>query len=76
MDVLAEWMSGAVADKASGFTSEEFAEHVRAEYSTYSWIFGSMIERAGFTLLEKSYRRSVYGSYLGRFGGFGDTSPA
>ena len=32
------WMSAAVSDPAAGWTAEELAEHVRTEFSTYSWL--------------------------------------
>lgn len=60
---LRDWFSGAVSDPSIGFTAEELAEHVRAEFSTYSWLFEPMLERSGFTILERAYRRSAYGAY-------------
>lgn len=33
-------------------------ELVREEHSTYRWIFDAMLERAGFEILERVYRRS------------------
>jgi SAM-dependent methyltransferase len=58
------WMSGAVADPATGYTTGELAAHVRTEYSTYSWLFEPLLERTGFTILEREYDRSAYGAYL------------
>jgi hypothetical protein len=46
-----------------GFTADELATHVRTEFSTYSWLFEAMIERVGFTILDRHYRRSAYGTY-------------
>jgi len=66
---IAAWMAGAVDDPAAGWTADELAEHVRTEYSTYSWLFEPLLERAGFTILDRHYRRSAYGTYtcaLGR----------
>lgn len=57
------WLSGAVTDPTIGFTAEELATHVRTEFSTYSWLFEPMIERAGFTILDRQYRRSAYAAY-------------
>jgi SAM-dependent methyltransferase len=67
-DGIEEWMAGAVDDPARGFTAEELAEHVRKEFSTLTWIFEPMLERCGFGILERSSRRSAYGTYLCRKG--------
>jgi len=60
---IAAWLSGAVDDPARGWTAAELAEHVRLEYSTYSWIFEPMIERCGFEIVDREYVRSAYGTY-------------
>ena len=60
------WMAGAVTDPSVGWTAEELAEHVRGEFSTYSWLLDVMLERAGFEILERSFRRSAYGAYTAR----------
>jgi SAM-dependent methyltransferase len=60
------WMSGAVPDAASGWTAHELAAHVRGEFSTYSWLLDAILERAGFDIVERSFRRSVYGAYTCR----------
>jgi hypothetical protein len=39
------------------------AAHIRTEFSTYSWLFEAMLERVGFTILDRDYRRSAYGTY-------------
>ena len=65
---IAEWMSGAVDDPAAGYTAEELAEHARSEFSTYSWLFEPMLERAGFTILDRRYVRRAYGAFTCRRG--------
>jgi ubiquinone/menaquinone biosynthesis C-methylase UbiE len=60
------WMSGAVHDPAAGWTAEELAAHVRSEFSTYSWLLDSLLDRTGFDILERSFRRSAYGAYTCR----------
>jgi ubiquinone/menaquinone biosynthesis C-methylase UbiE len=57
------WMSGAVTDAAIGWTAEELSEHVRGEFSTYSWLLEAMLDRTGFDITERSFRRSAYGTY-------------
>ena len=60
------WLAGAVNDSRDGWTAAELAEHVRTEFSTYSWVFEGMLQRAGFDILEREFRKSVYGSYVCR----------
>ncbi len=60
---IAAWMAGAVDDSSAGFTAGELAEHIRKEFSTYSWLFEPLLERTGFTILERHYRRAAYGTY-------------
>lgn len=57
------WMAGGVDDPTTGWTPDELAEHVRIEYSTYSWLFEPMLERVGFEILDQQYVRNAYGSY-------------
>ena len=62
-EMIGRWLEGAVDNPAEGYTREEFAEHVRSEYSTFRWLFEPMLAAAGFEIVEATYRRSVYGSY-------------
>jgi len=57
------WLAGAVTDAAVGFTADELADHVRGEFSTYSWLFEPMLARAGFDVVDREYRRAAYGAY-------------
>jgi len=57
------WMAGAVRDAEVGWTAPELAEHVRGEFSTYSWLLDAMLDRTGFDVVERTFRRSVYGAY-------------
>ncbi len=63
---IEEWMRGAVDDPAKGFTSDDLADHVRTEYSTFTWLLEPMLEHVGFEILERSSRRAAYGMYLCR----------
>ncbi|MCU1360793.1 MAG: class SAM-dependent methyltransferase [Ilumatobacteraceae bacterium] len=65
-DYMVAWMAGATDDSATGWTADELAEHVRLEYSTYSWLFEPMLERTGFQILEREYVRSAYGAFTCR----------
>lgn len=61
--VLDQWLDGAVEDPTQGYTREDFAEHIRAEYSTFRWLFEPMLAEAGFQIVEVNFRRAVYGHY-------------
>lgn len=62
-EMLTRWLDGAVDDPTRGYTREEFAEHVRSEFSTFRWLFEPMLAAAGFEIVEVHYRRAVYGTY-------------
>jgi SAM-dependent methyltransferase len=60
---IGSWLSGAVRDSSVGWTAEELTVHVRDEFSTYSWLLEPMLERSGFRILERDFRKNVYGAY-------------
>lgn len=64
--VVHAWLDGAVDDPNNGYTREDLAEHLRTEHSTFSWLLEPMLEASGFEILERDFRRSVYGSYTCR----------
>lgn len=61
---LEEWFAGAAATPEAGWTRAELEEHVRTEFSTYAWLLEALLEQAGFKIVESSYRRDVYGTYV------------
>lgn len=63
LGAIEEWLDGAVPDGTQGYTRDDLAEHVRTEFSTFSWLLEPMLDAAGFEILERAFRRSVYGSY-------------
>jgi SAM-dependent methyltransferase len=44
------WLANAPTRPEQGWTRAELAEHIRGEYSTYSWLLEPLIERAGFAI--------------------------
>lgn len=60
------WMRGAVEDPAHGFTADDYAEHLRSEHSTFTWLLEPMIERAGFDIVERDTWRGAYAAYTCR----------
>lgn len=62
------WLARAanrVADARAGWTRAELEEHLRGEYSTFSWLLEPMLERAGFEISEARYSDSgIYTAYV------------
>ena len=65
-EALEEWMSGAVTDPAVGYTREDFATHVRTEFSTYRWLLEPLLEKSGFTILDADVHLGIYATYTAR----------
>jgi ubiquinone/menaquinone biosynthesis C-methylase UbiE len=61
--VIRSWLDGAVDDPAVGYTSDELAEHIRTEHSTYRFLFEPILTAAGFEIVDATYRKRVYGAY-------------
>jgi SAM-dependent methyltransferase len=62
---IAPWLGGAAKQPEEGWTRAEYVTHLREEYSTFSWLLESMLERAGFTLREVRHSASrIYAAYL------------
>jgi SAM-dependent methyltransferase len=60
------WFDRAVDDPATGYTADDFADHVRTEHSTFTWLLEPMLERTGFEIVARDVRRGVYASYTCR----------
>jgi ubiquinone/menaquinone biosynthesis C-methylase UbiE len=61
--VVGRWLAGAVRSPADGYTSEDYAEHLRTEFSTFRWLLEPMLDAAGFDIVASEFDRSVYGEY-------------
>lgn len=61
--VLAGWMDGGADDPSLGYTREDFATHVRTEFSTYRWLLEPLIEAAGFEITTADVRGKIYAAY-------------
>lgn len=46
------------------FLREDAEEHFREEFSTFDWIIEGLLQRTGFTILEKEFTDGVLGRYL------------
>lgn len=61
--LLEGWFAGAVDDPAEGYTRADLAEHIRTEFSTFTWLLEPMLRTAGFDILDRDIRRGVYAAY-------------
>lgn len=52
------------ADAGGEFLRQDAEGHFRDEFSTYDWVIDGLLDRAGFTLLEKRIEFGVLGTYL------------
>ncbi len=66
---IGEWLAGASDDPAVGYTAEDLVEHLQSEHSTYRAVLDSLLESAGFRIIDAQFRRSVYASYTCAVGG-------
>ncbi|WP_249714625.1 class I SAM-dependent methyltransferase [Rhizomonospora bruguierae] len=64
--VFADWFAGAASDPREGYTAEDYATHIRTEFSTYRWLFEPMLDAAGFDIVDASYHGRLYGRYVCR----------
>lgn len=62
-EVVGRWLDGAATDPAYGYTSEDFAEHLRTEHSTFRWLLEPMLAATGFTIVDVAFRASIYAAY-------------
>jgi ubiquinone/menaquinone biosynthesis C-methylase UbiE len=62
-DVFDRWLAAAAADPAAGYTTADYAEHIRAEHSTFRWLLEPMLAVAGFEITAVSYERRLYAAY-------------
>jgi SAM-dependent methyltransferase len=61
--VFRGWLDAAAADPADGYTSEDYAEHIRTEFSTFRWLLEPMLEQAGLEIVAVGFDRGLYGAY-------------
>ncbi len=57
------WVNETTQSSNSSFTTQEFATHVKEEYSTYFWIIEGMLIRAGFEIEHKKINGREYATF-------------
>jgi SAM-dependent methyltransferase len=61
--VLGAWLDDAADDPARGYTRDDFAEHLRTEFSTFRWLLEPMLAAAGFRVVTAEFDGRIYGAY-------------
>jgi ubiquinone/menaquinone biosynthesis C-methylase UbiE len=61
--VVDRWLAGATQNPEDGYTSGDYAEHLRTEFSTFRWLLEPMLDATGFDIVTSEFVRSVYGAY-------------
>ncbi|HKX16761.1 MAG TPA: class I SAM-dependent methyltransferase [bacterium] len=62
--VIERWLARASTQPGTGWTRAELETHVRSEYSTFTWLFEPMLERAGLNIQEREFSDSgIYAAY-------------
>ena len=61
--VFSRWLDGAVSDPRAGYTSQDYAEHIRTEFSTFRWLLEPMLTATGFEIADSEFRLSAFGAY-------------
>jgi SAM-dependent methyltransferase len=65
-EVVSAWVDAGTERAEDGWTRAEREEHVRHEFSTFSWLLGEMLARAGFTVERAEFRSRIYADYVCR----------
>jgi ubiquinone/menaquinone biosynthesis C-methylase UbiE len=61
--VFQSWLDHASADPARGYTSQDYAVHIRTEFSTYRWLLEPMLAATGFEIVTADFAGQLYGAY-------------
>lgn len=64
--IFANWFAGAAKSPESGYTAEDYARHIRTEFSTFRWLLEPMLERAGLEIIDATYEGRLFGTYTCR----------
>jgi ubiquinone/menaquinone biosynthesis C-methylase UbiE len=62
-EIFRRWFDYAASDPADGYTAEDYAEHIRTEFSTYRWLLEPMLAATGFEIVSVDFAGRLYGAY-------------
>lgn len=65
-EAIEAWLDGM---ESTSFTDTELANHFSEEFSTYDFLMESMLEEAGYRLMDATYRDGFYAAYTCRWQG-------
>jgi SAM-dependent methyltransferase len=57
------WVGNAATDASAGYTGDDYAEHVRTEFSTYRWLLEPLLAASGFEIADVEYGGAMFGAY-------------
>lgn len=57
------WFENAATDPKSGYTAEDYATHIRTEFSTFRFLLEKMLDATGFDVVKVEFERGLYGAY-------------
>jgi len=63
---IEDWLAGAAPTPVEGWTRTELETHVRDEHSTFAWLHETLLEHAGFEIVERDVRSGIYATYVSR----------
>ena len=55
-------VSGDLSSTGTGYTSADYAEHIRTEFSEFRWLLEPMLAATGFEIVTADYARRLYGA--------------
>jgi len=61
--VFQDWFGKAATDPKKGYTAEDYATHIRTEFSTFRFLLEDMLRATGFDIVTVNYERRLYGAY-------------
>jgi ubiquinone/menaquinone biosynthesis C-methylase UbiE len=62
-EIFQGWFDHAASDPADGYTAEDYAEHIRTEFSTFRWLLEPMLAATGFEIVSADFDGRLYGAY-------------
>lgn len=58
-----EWFQNAAPDPKKGYTAEDYATHIRTEFSTFRFLLEKMLDATGFDIVKAGFERGLYGAF-------------
>ena len=62
-EVFGGWFAQAAGDPVEGYTGEDYAVHIRTEFSTFRWLLEPMLTATGFEIVDAEFAGRLYGAY-------------